>query len=330
MKLETEGFRKLAMRRTFAVLGIMCGLLVAAPALSETYPDRPVKLVVPFPPGSSTDQIARLIGNKLQQALGQPFVVENRAGAAGSVAANYVAKSTPDGYTLLVTTNSLALDVSLFDKLPYDPVSDFAPVARIGFTGFVAMVRPDSPAKTVADLIALARAQPGMLSAGHSGSGSQVSLALLSSMANVNIVGVPYRGVPQAVTDLLGGSIYCAFVDLGNAAALTKSGQLIPLGETLPRRTDLAPGVPTIAETLPGYEVSAWFGLVAPAGTPQSIIRVLHDSTVSVLAMPDVRDAIGLTGTEVATLDPSSFAQFIKSEIPKWAKLVKLSGIHAE
>jgi tripartite-type tricarboxylate transporter receptor subunit TctC len=323
-------FRESIMRLIFAVVGIVCGLLVAAPARSETYPDHPVKLVVPFPAGSSTDQIARLIGKELELTLGQPFIVENKAGAAGSIAANYVAKSTPDGYTLLLTTNSLALDVSLFDKLPYDPVSDFAPIARIGFTGFVAMVRPDSPAKTMADLIALARAQPGKLSAGHSGSGSQVSLALLNSMANINIISVPYHGVPQAVTDLLGGSVYSAFVDLGNARALARSGQLIALGETLPRRTDLAPGVPAIAETLPGYDVSAWFGLVAPAGTPQAIVGKLYDSTASVLAKPDLRDGIGLTGTDVSTLDPSNFAQFIKSEIPKWAKLVKLSRIHAE
>lgn len=318
------------MHRILPVAGAACSLLFAAPAWSATYPDHPVKLVVPFTAGSSTDQVARIIGRELEAAFKQPFVVENRAGAAGSIAANYVAKSPSDGYTLLLTTNSLALDVSLFDKLPYDPVIDFSPVARIGFTGFVAMVRPDAAAKSIADLIAQARAQPGKLSAGHAGSGGQVSLALLNSMANVNIVSVPYRGVPQAVTDLLGGNLSSAFVDLGNAGTLAKNGQLVPLGETLSHRTNLAPGVPAIAETLPGYDVSAWFGLVAPAGTSQNIVNELYRLTTAALQKPDVADAMALTGTDIATLDPSEFAQFIKSEIPKWASLVKLSGIRPE
>jgi tripartite-type tricarboxylate transporter receptor subunit TctC len=318
-------------RISVAAVGMVCSLLFAAVASGQTYPNRPVKLLVPFPAGSSTDQVARLLGNDLQKALGQPFVVDNRPGAQGSIAADAVAKSAPDGYTLLLTTNSpLAANVSLFKKLPYDPVKDFAPIARVGVTAFVVMVRPDFQAKTLAELIALARAQPGKLSGGYGGGGGQVSLALLKSMAKVDIVEVPYKGVPQALTDVLGGTVSFALVDLGNAAAQVKGGQLSALGVTLAKRTDLAPDVPAIAETLPGYELIAWFGLVAPAGTPEDIVGKLYDATVSALAKPDVRRGLATTGTDIATLDPSQFAGFIQSEIAKWAVLVKLAGMHAE
>jgi tripartite-type tricarboxylate transporter receptor subunit TctC len=318
-------------RVVIAAIGAMCNLLVAAPASAQSYPSRPVKLLVPFPAGSSTDQVARLIGNELQNVLGQPFVVDNRPGALGSIAADAVAKSLPDGYTLLLTTNSpLATNVSLFKTLSYDPVKDFAPIARIGVTAFVLMVKPDFQAKSLEELLAVARAQPGKLSGGFGGGGGQVSQALLKSMAKVDIVDVPYRGVPQAVTDTLGGSVSFSFVDLGNAGALAKSGQLRALAETLPQRTDLAPGVPAIAETLPGYEVVAWFGLVAPAGTPPEIVAKLYDATAAALAKPEIKQGLAVTGTEVSTLNSAQFAKFIQSEIPKWAELVKLSGMHAE
>jgi tripartite-type tricarboxylate transporter receptor subunit TctC len=319
------------MRRLFpGVAGLVCGLLFAAAASAQTYPNRPVKMLVSFPPGSSTDQVARLLSAELQMALGQPFVIENKVGAQGSISADAVAKSPPDGYTLLLTTNSLAVAVSLFKKLPYDPVKDIAPIARIGFTAFVAMTKPDFQAKSMAELIALARAQPGKLSGGQGGSGGQVSMALLNSMAKVDILSVPYKGVPQAIIDVMGGSVDFAFVDLGNAGAQVKGGRLRALGVTMPNRTDLAPGVPTIAESVPGYEVTAWFALVAPAGTPADIVAKLHDATVKALAKPEVRQGLAATGTDVATLNPAQFTQFLQSEIPKWAELVKLSGMHAE
>jgi tripartite-type tricarboxylate transporter receptor subunit TctC len=314
-----------------AAVGMVCSLMFAAAASGQTYPNRPVKLLVPFPAGSSTDQVARLLGNELQKALGQPFVVENKPGAQGSIAADAVAKSAPDGYTLLLTTNSpLAANVSLFKNLPYDPVKDFAPIARVGVTAFVVMVKLDFQAKTLVELIALARAQPGKLSGGYGGGGGQVSMAMLKSMAKVDIVDVPYKGVPQALTDVLGGTVDFALVDLGNAAAQVKGGRLNALGVTLAQRTELAPDVPAIAETLPGYEVTAWFGLVAAAGTPQDIVSRLYDATVSALAKPDMRQGLATTGTDIATLSPSQFARFIQSEIAKWAVLVKLAGMKAE
>ncbi|HEX4409616.1 MAG TPA: tripartite tricarboxylate transporter substrate-binding protein [Xanthobacteraceae bacterium] len=320
------------MPRKPIIVAAFFGLLLFAPAaIAQTYPDRPVRLLVPFTAGSSTDQVARLLGNELQNALGQPFVIDNRPGALGSVAAEAVAKSSPDGYTLMLTTNSaLATNVSLFSKLAYDPVKDFAPIARIGITAFVLMTKPDFPAKSIAELIALAKAEPGKLSGGFGGGGGQVSQALLKAMAHLEVTDVPYRGVPQAVTDTLGGSVGFSFVDLGNAGALVKSGQLKALGQTLPHRTDLAPGVPAISETLPGYEVVAWFGLVAPAGTPPDVVKKLYDTTKTALAKPDVQRGIALTGTEIAVLDPVKFSDFIKSEIPKWAQLAKLAGLRAD
>lgn len=320
-------------------LALCCGLAfftgalgqAGAPASGRDYPTHPVKLVAPFPAGSNTDQVARVVGDQLQKALGQPFIVENKPGAQGSIAAETVARSAPDGYTLLLTTNSpLAANVSLFKKLSYDPVKDFAPIARLGVTAFVIMVKPDFQAKTLGELIALAKSQPGRLSAGSGGGGGQISIALLKSMAKVDVMEVSYKGVPQAITDLLGGSLSFAMVDLGNAAAQAKGGKLIPLAVTLDKQTSLAPGVPAIAETLPGFDVVPWLGLVAPARTPAEIVTKLYDATISALAKPEVKVSLANTGTEVGPMSPSDFGRFIQSEIAKWATLVKLAGMQPE
>ena len=319
--------------------GLICSAAFAAGAFGQaapsdaarSYPSRPVRLIAPFPPGSNADSVARVIGDPLQKALGQPFVVENRPGATGSIAADFVAKSAPDGYTLFLTTNSpLAVNGSLFKKLSYDPVKDFAPITRLGVTGFVAMVRPDFQAKTLADLIALARSRPGMLSAGTGGAGAQVSTALFKSMAKVDVIDVPYKGVPQAVTDVLGGNLSFAFVDLGNAIVQMNGGKLLPLAVTLEAPTPLAPGVPTVAETLPGYAVMAWFGLVAPAGTPPEIIAKLNAAAMTALGRPEVKAAFANTGNVIAPMNPVEFGAFIQSEIAKWALLVKLAGLQPE
>jgi tripartite-type tricarboxylate transporter receptor subunit TctC len=304
----------------------------AAPAdAARSYPVRPVRLIAPFPPGSNADSVARVIGDPLQKALGQPFIVENRPGATGSIAADFVAKSAPDGYTLFLTTNSpLAVNGSLFKKLSYDPVKDFAPITRLGVTGFVAMVRPDSQVKTLSDLIALARSRPGMLSAGTGGAGTQVSTALFKSMAKLDVIDVPYKGVPQVVTDVLGGNLSFAFVDLGNAIGQMNGGKLLPLAVTLDAPTPLAPGVPTVAETLPGFAVMAWFGLVAPAGTPPEIIAKLNDAAMTALTRPEVKAAFANTGNVIAPMNPVEFSAFIQSEIAKWAVLVKLAGLQPE
>ena len=318
-------------RRRCKFIFILSALLVAPLAFSQSYPSRPVKLVVPFPAGSATDQVARLTGAQLQEALGQPFVVENKAGAQGSIAASEVARAAPDGLTLMVTTNTpQAANVSLFKKLNYDPVKDFAPIARLGTTSFMLMVRPDFPAKDLKDFLAHVRKQPGKLSAGYGSSGSQVSLAMLKSMGKLEVVEVPYKGIPQTITDTMGGSLAFTFVDLGNALAQSKGGKLRGLAVTSAKRTPLAPDVPAIAEELKGYELIAWFGLVAPAKTPNDIVQKLHDATVKGLAKSEVKEKFAAIGTDVAPLNPEQFGKFIQSEIAHWAKLVKLAGIQPE
>jgi tripartite-type tricarboxylate transporter receptor subunit TctC len=309
-----------------AATALLCGAAVA-----QTYPTHPVKLVVPFPAGSATDQIARVAGAELQAALKQPFVVENKAGAQGAIAAAEVAKAAADGYTLMVTTNTPhAANVSLFKKLNYDPVTDFTAITRLGTTSFMLMVRPDFPARSLKEFLAQVRSQPGKLSAGYGSAGSQVSLAMLKQLGKLDLVEAPYKGIPQAITDTMGGSLQFTFVDLGNALAQAKGGKLRGLGVTSPKRTPLAPELPAIAEELPGYEVIAWFGLVAPAKLPAPIVQRLNDVAMKALATPEVKAKFGMLGTDVAPLNPREFASFIQREVASWAKLVKLAGIEPE
>ena len=300
-------------------------------AHAQNYPSRPVKLVVPFPAGSATDQIARVVGHELQSALGQPFVVENKAGAQGGIAAAEVAKAAPDGYTLMVTTNTpQAANVSLFKKLAYDPVKDFAPIARLGTISFMLMVRADFPAKNLKEFLGHARANPGKLSAGYGSAGSQVSQAMLRQMGRIDFVDVPYKGLPQAITDVLGGTIHFTFADLANALAQQKGGKLHGIAVTSAKRTKLAPDVPAIAEELPGYELIAWFALVAPAGTPPAIVSQLHGRVEAALARPEVASRFSVLGTDVAPMNPRELAGFIDSEIAKWARMVKAAGIEPQ
>ena len=305
--------------------------LFSAVALAQPYPSRPVKLVVPFPAGSATDQVARVLGQELQEALKQPFVVENKAGAQGGIAAAEVARAAPDGYTLMVTTNTpQAANVSLFKKLNYDPVKDFAPVARLGTISFMLMVRADHPAKNFKEFLAHARANPGKLSGGYGSAGSQVSQAMLRSIAKIDFVDVPYKGLPQAITDVLGGSITFTFADLANALAQQKGGKLRGLAVTSEKRSALARDVPAIAEELPGYELIAWFALMAPAGTPPEIVVRLHQLTAASLAKPEVVARFAALGTDVAPMNPEQLGAFIRSEIAKWARMTKEAGIEPQ
>jgi tripartite-type tricarboxylate transporter receptor subunit TctC len=298
---------------------------------AQSWPSRPVKLVVPFPAGSATDQIARVIGQQLQENLGQPFVVENKPGAQGSIASAEVARAAADGYTLMVGTNTpLAANPSLFKKLSYDPVKDFAPIARLGTISFMIMVRPDFPAKNFKEFLAHAKANPGKLSAGYGSAGSQVSQAMLRSMGKLDFIDVPYKGLPQAITDVLGGSVSFTFADLANALTQIKGGKLRGIAVTSAKRSPLAADVPAIAEELPGYELIAWFALVAPAGTPAPVIARLHDVTAKSLAKPEVKARFDALGTDVAPLNPEQLGGFIKSEIGKFAKLARDAGIQPE
>jgi len=315
------------MKKIFFLLGIS----ILATANGQNYPTHPVKLIVPFPAGSATDQVARLTGAQLQEALGQPFIVENKAGASGSIAAAEVARAAADGYTLLLTTNTpQAANVSLFKKLNYDPVKDFAPIARVGTTSFMLMVRADFPAKNLNEFIKHTRSNPGKFSAGYGSAGSQVSLAMLKSMGKLDVVEVPYKGIPQAVTDTLGGSLAFTFVDLSNALPQMKGGKLRGLGVTSQKRTSLAADIPAIAEELPGYGLTAWFALMAPAKTPPGIVQRLHDAAVKGIAKPEVKEKFAGIGIDVAPMNPAELAKFIQSEIALWAKMVKLAGIEPE
>jgi len=316
------------MYRTLVAAGLAIFVLGAH---AQTYPTRAVRLMVPFPAGSATDQVARLVGQQLQEELKQPFVVENKPGAQGAIAAGEVARAAPDGYTLLVTTNTpQAANVSLFKKLAYDPVKDFAPVARIGTTSFMLMVRADSPVKNFKEFLADARSKPGKLSAGFGSSGSQVSLAMLKSMGTLDVVEAPYKGIPQTITDVLGGTLSFTFVDLGNALAQAKGGKLRGLAVTSAKRTPLAPDVPAVAEELKGYELIAWFALMAPAGTPPEIVQRLHDVTVKGIGKAESKEKFAVIGTDVAPMNPGELGKFIQSEIAHWANLVKLAGIQPE
>jgi tripartite-type tricarboxylate transporter receptor subunit TctC len=306
-------------------------LALTASAHAQNYPTRPVKLIVPFPAGSATDQVARVVGAELQQTLGQPFVVENKAGAQGAIAAAEVAKAAPDGYTLMLTTNTpQAANVSLFRKLSYDPVRDFTPITRYGTTSFMLMVRPDFPAKNLKEFIAHARSQPGKLSGGYGSAGSQVSVAMLKALGKLDIVEVPYKGIPQTITDTMGGSLQLTFVDMANALAQQRGGKLRGLGVTNARRSSLAPDMPAIAEELPGYEIIAWFALVAPAKLPDAIVQRLHDANSKALAKPEVKERFATLGTDVAPMGPAELAKFIQAEVANWSKLVKLANIQPE
>ena len=310
---------------------LVAALLFCSQASAQSYPSRAVKMVVPFPAGSATDQIARVVGQQLQESLGQPFVVENKPGAQGAIAATEVARAAPDGYTLMVGTNTpLAANPSLFKKLNYDPAKDFAPIARLGTISFMIMVRPDFPAKTFKEFLAHAKANPGKLSAGYGSAGSQVSQAMLRSMGRIDFIDVPYKGLPQAITDVLGGQVSFTFADLANALAQIKGGKLRGIAVTSQKRSALAPDIPAVAEELPGYELIAWFALVAPAGTPAPVVSRLHGVTVKALAKPEVGARFAALGTDVAPLNADELGAFIRSEIAKWAKMAKEAGIQPE
>jgi tripartite-type tricarboxylate transporter receptor subunit TctC len=302
---------------------------ISSSSFSQNYPTKAIKLLVPFPGGSATDHIARLTGSELQQALGQPVVVENKPGAQGGIAAAEVAKAAPDGYTIMMTTNTpQAANVSLFKKLNYDPVKDFAPVVRLGTTSFMLMVRPDFPAKNLKEFLNYSKSKN--QSAGYGSAGSQVSLSMLKSMGKLDVVEVPYKGIPQAVTDTMGGQLAFTFVDLGNALAQAKGGKLRGLAVTSKNRTPLAPDMPAIAEELPGYELIAWFALMAPAKTPADVVQKLHDAAVTSLGKPEVKEKYAAIGIDPAPMTSAELGRFIQSEIAHWAKLVKLAGIQPE
>lgn len=302
----------------------------AASAGFAAYPDRPVKIVVPFPAGSATDLVARVLALELQLELKQPFVVENRPGAQGSIATDQVAKAPADGYTLLLPANTHAANPSLYKKLPYDVQKDFAPIARLATTSLVLMVKTEFPAKSLPEFMAHIKKNSGKLSAGYGSSSSQVSASQLKKMTGVDIQEVPYKGIPLAVNDVLSGTLDFTFVDLGNALAQSKGGRLRALAVTDIKPSPLAPDWPPMATVLPGYEITAWFVLLAPSKTPTDVLQKLEEATLKALARPEVKDKLAIIGMQAAPLKAVDTGPFIGGEVTKWGRLVKEAGIQPE
>ncbi len=305
-----------------------------AAAAAEAYPAKPVRFVVAFPPGGGTDIIARSIAQKLAERLAQQVVVDNRPGAGGNIGTDIVAKSAPDGYTILMgSAGPLAINASLFAKMPFDPIKDLAPVTLAASTPNVLVVHPSFPAATVKDLIALAKAKPGEINFASSGHGTPAHLAgeLFNSMAGVKLVHVPYKGAAPALADLLGGQVQIMFSTMPPALPHVKDGKLRALAVTSRKRSPATPELPTMDEAaLPGFEAITWHGVVAPAGTPAAVIARLNREIVAILHLPEVVERLSGQGAEALGSTPEEFASYIKSESVKWAKVVRESGAKAE
>jgi tripartite-type tricarboxylate transporter receptor subunit TctC len=307
--------------------------LAATASFAQQYPSRPIKVLVTIPPGGAPDIAARLLAQKMSESIGLPVLVENRTGANGNVAADIVAKAPPDGYTLVMAaSSSIVTNVSLYDKLPFDPVKDLAPISQVCFTANILAVNNDVPAKNVQELVALARARPGELTFGSAGVGTSQHLAgeLFKAMAGISLQHVPYRGIAQVMPDLLGGRLTMSFGNISAVLPLTRENKVRAMAVTSIKRSASVPNLPTMAEQgFPGFDSTAWFGLMAPAGTPSPIVAKLHAETAKILARADVREKFATLGMEVIGNTPAEFSDLIKAEIPVWAKIIKASGAKA-
>jgi len=316
-----------------SLLTSVAALLTGVPASAQQYPTRPIRLVVPFPPGGGTDTMARAIGPKLGEALGQQVVPENRGGAGANIGAEIAAKSSPDGYTLMLATITNAIGASLYTRLNYDLVRDFAPITQLATTPHILVVHPSVPVKSVKEFIAFAKARPGELTYSSSGNGSAAHLAgeLFNSLTGVKTVHVPYKGGGPSMIALVGGEVSLAFATMPSAINYVRAGRLRGLAVTTAKRSPSTPELPTLAETgVAGYEAGSWYGLSAPAGTPKEIIGRLHAETIKVVALPDVKERLFNAGFEVVTSSPEQFAEFTRTEIQKWGKLVKAAGLKVD
>ena len=305
-------------------------LSVAANAADPAYPVRPVRVIVPTSPGAGADIVARIFAQRLTEAVGQQFIIDNRAGAGANLAAELTAKAAPDGYTLFIATPAHAINPSLYNRLSYDILRDFAPISQMSSGYYCIVVHPSVPAKNVKELIALAKAQPGKLNYASAGPGNATHLAgeLFKSMAGVDMVHIAYKGSGPGVIDLVAGQVQVMFPNLTSAITFIKSGKLRALATTGEHRAATAPDIPTVIESgLKGYTVIGWYGLSAPAKTPQPIIAKLNTEAVKVLNQPDMKDRLAADGAEPAPSTPAQFAAFIKAETEKWSKVIKQAGL---
>ena len=312
-------------------------LTIALPAMAasvaraedaEDYPSHPVSFIVPFAPGGGTDVLARVLGQKLEARLGKSFVVENRPGSGTVIATNFIAKSPPDGYTIMMSVSSLAIDATLYKKLPYDPAKDLALVALVATVPFVLVVNTSSPVQSVDDLIKLAKTRPLSYGSGGIGAFHHLAAALFTSMAKIKATHVPYHGTAPALTDLMGGYIQFMFSDLGPALPLITAGKLRALAVTTKQQFSSLPDVPPLADAVPGFDLAAWQGVIAPGGTPQPILVRLNDAINAIVAMEDVRSRLKDLGmSPVGKGSPAELQLFLESEITRWGKVVEAAGI---
>ncbi len=319
------------MTRFFAALFSVVSAVSAFPALvhAQQYPYKPIKLIVPFGPGGFTDVAARILQKELAPAIGQPIVIENKPGAGSTIGTTEVAKAAPDGYTLVMISTTHVISPHLYKSMPYDAIKDFTPVMKLAEGPYVLIVHPTLPAKSVADLIALARAEPNRIDYASSGNGSSQHLvaALFTTMANAPMNHVPYKGSSQAMSDVLGGQVKVSFVGVPNALPSLQTGKLRALAVTTRKRYPELPDVPTLDEAgVAGYDATIWLGLLAPPGTPRDIALKLNASITKILSTPEARKLMASAGVEVATSTPEEFGALIRSELDRWGKVVRETG----
>jgi tripartite-type tricarboxylate transporter receptor subunit TctC len=330
----SETGRKFVFKRvTSLIVGLVATFLIGT-AASAQYPSRPVTLMVAFTPGGPSDVLARILGKRMHEILGQPFIIDNRPGAGGNIAAEAVAGAAPDGHTLLMGNNSiLATNAALYKKINYDPQKDFLPISLIGSQANILVVNPSVPANSMAELIALAKQKPGQLNFASSGHGAAAHLAgeLFRTEAKIDIVHVAYKGAAPALQDVVAGHVQMMFATAASVVGLIRDGKVRPLAVTTPKRTAMLPNIGTVAELgIPGFDATTWHGLVAPAGTSREIIGALHHATVTSLEDPAVRKSLMDLGVDIVGSTPKEFEAYIQAEIPKWTAVVKASGARLE
>jgi tripartite-type tricarboxylate transporter receptor subunit TctC len=318
-------------RKIFGTLFLALGLAAAGAAPAQGYPDKPVRVVVPFPAGTGTDIGARMLSQQLQVALGQPFVVDNKPGAGGSIGAMEVVRAGAEGYTLLFSSNSAAAsNVALLKSMPYDPAKDLTPIAGVGESVLVLMVRADHPARNVQELIDYLAKRPGKASAGYGSASSQASIAMLNKLARLDVLAVPYKGIPLAVNDTIGGVVDFTFVDMGNAMAQAKGGKMRALGVTSATPSILMPEWPALGERFPGLDITAWLAVFGPPGMPPDVVEKLSTAIGHIIDKPEMREKLAATGMQPMRMTPVQLKRFVPAEVAKWKKLAKDANIEPQ
>lgn len=328
-----DAVTRLCGRIFFALVFCATCVVDPPPAFSEDYPGKPIRIIVPYPPGGFNDTLARTLGQKLTEKWGQSVIVDNRPGGGTTIGTNLAAKSAPDGYTLLIVSFAFAVNPALYATLPYDTTKDFAPVVLAASTPNLLVVNPDLPVKSVKELISLAKAKPGKLNYASAGNGSSnhLSMELLKSLTGIDAVHIPYKGSAPAVTDLIGGQVDLMFDNVPNVLQQVKAGKLRAIAVSGRERSPFVKDLPTVAESgVAGFDVSVWFGVVAPAGTPQPVVAKLNAEINRILKLPDIKQTFNSQGVEPAGGTPGEFSAFIAAQAAKWGKVVRDSGAKAE